>query len=139
MLAKATEESGAPFLKGELVDHDGRFLWAAVVAEDSESAAFRRWVNSLPATGNDALMQLRQYGFTYELARLEDQLRRALLHGFAGSLARIVGQRLLALLATCPSAACLLVGEERAAAADRPAFPFSSAQKWDTTARPARL
>jgi hypothetical protein len=90
-------------------DRSGRLVSAGAVAAGAECEAFRLWVDGLAPEGAGALVQLRQYGFTYELADLEAQLRRALGGGPAGPLTRLVAQRLLALLAGRPEAACFLL------------------------------
>jgi hypothetical protein len=84
---------------------------AGSVATGRESAAFRLWIDSLPAEGNEALMQLRECGFAYDLAQLQNQLARALRAGPAGPLTRVVGQRVLALLAAHRTASCFLLEE----------------------------
>jgi hypothetical protein len=95
-------------LRGELVGRDGLLICAGVVAAEEECAAFRLWADGLPAKGHEALTQLRQYGFVYDLGRLEAELKRALPHA---SLVRTAGQRLLGLLARGRGAACFLLGE----------------------------
>jgi hypothetical protein len=70
------------------------------VATGLECDDFRCWIDGLKEEGNEALVQLRQWGFTYDLSALQLQLRRALQasppQGTAG---RGVGRRLLELLA----------------------------------------
>jgi hypothetical protein len=102
---------------------NGRFLLASirtpegltpagpVAAGIGECEAFRLWVDGLAPEGNEALMQLRQYGFTCDLVTLAAQLRRALEAGPAGPVSRIVGQRLLGLLARLPPEGCFFLEE----------------------------
>jgi hypothetical protein len=68
-------------------------------------------VDNLVPTGIDALIQLRECGFVYELDALESQLHQALNAGPIGPLTRIVAQRLLDLLAARNGAVCLLLEE----------------------------
>jgi hypothetical protein len=84
---------------------------AGVVAAGRECAAFRQWIDGLPEPGNGALLQLRQYGFVYDLCELEAALRRALRDGPAGPLARLVGQRVLDLVTAHPGAVCFFLEE----------------------------
>jgi hypothetical protein len=86
-------------------------LPAGAVASGKECSAFRLWIDGLPARGNDALLQLRSCGFSYDLDNLRAQLFRALRDGPAGPLARIVGQRVLDLLAAHRDAVCFLLEE----------------------------
>jgi hypothetical protein len=104
-------------MKVELADSAGQVWSAGAVAVGGECMAFRCWVDELPSQGNEAILQLRQYGFTYDLRELEAQLRRALRQGPAGPLARLVGQRVLAILAVHGNAGCFLLGLEQHAGA----------------------
>jgi hypothetical protein len=106
-----TLQEGAGRLRAWFVDRAGRELPASVVAVGAEAEAFRRWVDDLPPAGNEALMQLRQYGFICDLAALEAELLHTLTTGPAGPLARAVGQRVLDLLAGRGDAVCLLLDE----------------------------
>jgi hypothetical protein len=103
-------------LKAELADNAGTLWSAGAVAVGGECTAFRCWIDGLPPQGNDAILQLRQSGFTYDLGALDAQLRRALQQGPAGPLVRLVAQRLLTLLAVHRNAGCLLLGLEQPAA-----------------------
>ncbi len=98
-------------LRAQFCEPSGRTVAAGDVALGRECAAFRLWIDDLPAQGNDALMQLRGCGFAYDLASLKEQLLRALRDGPAGPLARIVGQRVLSLLSTHPDAICFFLEE----------------------------
>src|SRR4051812_21541450 len=88
------------------------------VATGPECEAFRGWVDGLVRDGHETLLQLRQCGFTDDLAKLRAQLTRALQAGPAGPVCRAVGQRLLDLLARLPGAACFFL-EERLRARER--------------------
>jgi hypothetical protein len=87
------------------------------VAIGRECEAFRRWVDGLGTEGNDALLQIRQYGFTYDPAALRAQLGRALLGCEPQGLPARVGRRLLEMLAGLDGTACVLLEERRAAGA----------------------
>jgi hypothetical protein len=85
---------------------------AGAIATGSECEAFRRWIDGLTVEGNEALMQLREWGFTYELATLRRQLSRALeVRPPEEPGCRGVGRRLLELLARLQHAACFLLEE----------------------------
>ncbi len=99
-------------LRAHFCEPDGRAAPAGVVATGRECAAFRLWIDDLPAEGYGALLQLRACGFAYDLIDLETQLIHALRKRQAGPLARIVGQRLLDLLADHHDAACFFLEEE---------------------------
>jgi hypothetical protein len=101
----------APRLEAHFCDPSGLTVPAGVVAAGRECSAFRLWIDDLPESGNDVLLQLRGCGFAYDLAELEAQLRQALRCGPAGPLARIVGQRVLELLASHHGAVCILLEE----------------------------
>jgi hypothetical protein len=88
---------------------------AGAVALGGECEAFRRWVDGLAAEGNEAVLQIRQYGFTYDLAGLRSQLCRALLACPQQPAAARVGRRLLELLSRLEGGACLLLEESRCA------------------------
>jgi hypothetical protein len=98
-------------LQAHFRERSGLTVPAGVVAAGRECAAFRLWIDGLPEPGNSALLQLRQYGFVYDLPELEAELRRALQDGPAGPLARIVGQRVLDLVAAHPGAVCFFLEE----------------------------
>jgi hypothetical protein len=98
-------------LQAHFRERSGLTVPAGVVASGRECAAFRQWIDELPGEGLGALLQLRQYGFVYDLGELEAQLFRALRDRPAGPLARIVGQRVLNLLAAHPSAVCFFLEE----------------------------
>jgi hypothetical protein len=88
-----------------------RVFHAGAVATGSECEAFRRWIDGLTGEGNEALVQVREYGFTYDLVALRVQLSRALEAYPAGVACRGVGRRLLDLLARVQGAACFLLEE----------------------------
>jgi hypothetical protein len=83
---------------------------AGTVAVGRECDAFRRWIDALPAEGYEAVLQLRECGFTYDLAGLGAQLGRALRACPSQEPAK-VGRRLLALLSRLEGAACFLLEE----------------------------
>src|SRR5205823_5418837 len=83
----------APRLWANFCEPSGSMAPGGAVAKGKESVAFRLWIDSLPAEGNEILFQLRECGFAYDLADLRAQLARALRAGPAGPLARVVGQR----------------------------------------------
>jgi hypothetical protein len=103
--------NSAPRLQAHFCESSGLTVPAGTVAAGQECAAFRLWIDDLPAAGNDALLQLRGCGFAYDLAELEAQLRQALRCGPAGPMARIVGKRVLNLLANHHNAVCFLLEE----------------------------
>jgi hypothetical protein len=111
MLATNTLTVQARRLRAHFSDPSGQTIPAGVVASGRECTSFRVWIDGLPQSGSDALIQLREYGFVYDLDGLETQLQRALNNGPAGPLTRIVAQRLLNLLATHSGAVCLLLEE----------------------------
>jgi hypothetical protein len=80
------------------------------VAVGRECEAFRRWIDSLAPEGNEAVLQLRQCGFTYDLAGLGAQLGRALQTCTRREPAE-VGRRLLGLLSGLEGASCFLLEE----------------------------
>jgi hypothetical protein len=85
---------------------------AGAVALGRECDAFRDWVDGLAAEGNEVVLQIRQYGFTYDVAGLRVQLYRALLAcPQQGTAPARVGRRLLELLSRLEGAACLLLEE----------------------------
>jgi hypothetical protein len=86
-----------------------------VVATGGECEAFRRWIDGLTAEGHEALVQVRQYGFTYDLPALRVQLARALEVAPDGPASRGVGRRLLDLLGRLQGAACFLLEESAVA------------------------
>jgi hypothetical protein len=89
-----------------------RVVSAGAVATGLECDAFRRWIDGLQEEGNEALVQVRQWGFTYDLSALQVQLRRALEANPPEGLAGWgVGRRLLELLARLQGAACFLLEE----------------------------
>jgi hypothetical protein len=88
-----------------------RVVPAGAVATGGECEEFRRWVDTLAAEGNEALVQVRQWGFTYDLKALQVQLSRALLVSTPAPVCRRVGRRLLELLARLQDAACFLLEE----------------------------
>jgi hypothetical protein len=96
--------------------HASAFLLGArvpvgTVATGVECEAFRRWIDALPEQGNDSLVQLRQWGYTYDLAALRVQLKRALEVHPAGIACRGVARRLLDLLGRLQGAVCFLLEE----------------------------
>jgi hypothetical protein len=116
--------------EGTLVDGIGRTVWAecsralhasafilgvrmpaGTVATGVECEAFRRWIDALPEQGNEALVQVRQWGFTYDLAALRAQLTRALEVNPTGFGCRGVARRLLDLLGRLHGATCFLLEE----------------------------
>jgi hypothetical protein len=111
MIAIHTLAAPARLLRAQFCDPSGRTIPAGVVAADRECAAFRLWIDNLSPAGVDALIQLRECGFVYDLDGLEAQLLRALNAGPVGPLTRIVAQRLLDLLAHHAGAVCLLLEE----------------------------
>jgi hypothetical protein len=111
MFASNTLAAQARLLRAHFCDPSGQTIPAGVVASGQECTSFRIWIDSLPQAGTDALIQLREYGFVYDLDGLEAQLLHALHNGHAGPLTRIVGQRLLNLLAAHSGAVCLLLEE----------------------------
>jgi hypothetical protein len=111
MFATNTLAAQARLLRAQFCDASGQTIPAGVVATGQECAAFRVWIDSLPPSGIDALIQLREYGFVYDLDGLEAQVLQALHNGPAGPVTRIVAQRLLNLLATHAGAVCLLLEE----------------------------
>ncbi len=100
-----------PRLWANFSEPSGSIAPGGAIATGKESAAFRLWIDSLPPEGNAALLQLREYGFAYDLAELKDQLGRALQVGPVGPLSRVVGQRLLALLVVHREATCFFLEE----------------------------
>jgi hypothetical protein len=110
-----TMQSLGARLKAGLADGAGKVMPAGDVAVGGECAAFRSWVDGLPPQGHDAILQLRQSGFTYDLGELEAQLRRALRLQSAGPIAWRVGQRVLELLAMHRNADCFLLDLEQPA------------------------
>jgi hypothetical protein len=88
---------------------------AGAVATGVECEAFRRWIDSLAAEGHEALLQLRECGFSYDLAALRAQLARAMQATPAGPGCRGVARRLLELLSRLQGAACFFLEEARAA------------------------
>src|SRR5947209_3661802 len=52
---------------------EARVRLAGPVATGSECDAFRRWIDGLTGEGNEALVQVRECGFTYDLAALRLQ------------------------------------------------------------------
>jgi hypothetical protein len=91
-----------------------RVVPAGAVATGLECDAFRRWIDGLQEEGNEALVQVRQWGFTYDLSALQVQLRRALEANPPEGLAGWgVGRRLLELLARLQGAVCFLLEEKR--------------------------
>jgi hypothetical protein len=111
MFATNTLAVPTRILRAHFCESSGQTIPAGVVAADRECAAFRLWVDNLAPTGIDALIQLRECGFVYDLDRLETQLHHALNAGPVGPLTRIVAQRLLDLLASRAGAVCLLLEE----------------------------
>jgi hypothetical protein len=111
MFASNTLAAPARLLRAHFCDSSGSTLPAGVVAAGRECAAFRQWIDGLSPSGTDALMQLREYGFVYDLDGLENQLMHALAAGPTGPLTRIVAQRLLDLLAAHYGAVCFLLEE----------------------------
>jgi hypothetical protein len=111
MSPATTEPTSALHLRAHFRERSGLTAPAGIVASGTECAAFRLWIDDLPEEGSGALLQLRQYGFVYDLSELEAQLFCALRDGPAGPLARIVGQRVLDLLAAHPSAVCFFLEE----------------------------
>jgi hypothetical protein len=101
----------APRLWANFCEPSGSIAPGGAVATGKESAAFRLWIDSLPPAGNEALVQLRECGFAYDLAALKVQLGRALQVGPIGPLSRVVGQRVLALLAVHREATCFFLEE----------------------------
>ena len=79
--------NSAPRLQAHFCESSGLTVPAGTVAAGHECAAFRLWIDDLPAAGNDALLQLRGCGFAYDLLELEAQLRQALRCGPAGPMA----------------------------------------------------
>ncbi len=98
-------------LRATFCDSSGQTTPAGVVAADRECTAFGLWVDNLAPDGIDALRQLRECGFVYDLDALQAQLHHALNAGPVGPLTRIVAQRLLQLLASRNGAVCLLLEE----------------------------
>jgi hypothetical protein len=111
MFSTNTLSAQARLLRAHFCESSGQTIPAGVLAADREYTSFRGWIDNLPPTGADALIQLREYGFVYDLDGLETQLLRALNSGPTGPLTRIVGQRLLDLLAAHAGAVCLLLEE----------------------------
>jgi hypothetical protein len=111
MFASNTLTAQQRLLLAHFCHASGQTIPAGVVAADRECMAFRGWIDNLSPTGADALIQLRECGFVYDLDSLEAQLVRALNAGPTGPLTRIVGQRLLDLLAAHTGAVCLLLEE----------------------------
>jgi hypothetical protein len=109
MSASQPCRASTPALRAYWCDGSGQLVSAGAVAAGAECEAFRLWVDGLTPSGVGALVQLRHYGFTYDLAALAAELQGALGGGPAGPLTRLVGQRLLALLAGHPEAACFLL------------------------------
>jgi hypothetical protein len=86
---------------------------AGPVAAGAECDAFRLWVEGLPPAGHQSLVQLREWGFTYDLAGLRAELARALQAVPPGPGCGGVVRRLLGLLARLPGAVCFLLEEAR--------------------------
>jgi hypothetical protein len=116
--------------EGTLADTTGRTVWAncpralvasafilgarmpvGSVATGVECESFRRWIDALPEQGNEALVQLRQWGYTYDLPALRAQLKRAVEAHPAGAGCRGVARRLLDLLGRLQGAVCFLLEE----------------------------
>jgi hypothetical protein len=111
MLATNTLTAKARLLRAHFCIPSGQTVPAGVVARDRECTAFRAWIDNLPPSGIDALIQLREYGFVYDLDGLAAQLVKALNTVPSGPLTRIVGQRLLDLLSGHVGAECMLLEE----------------------------
>jgi hypothetical protein len=111
MFASKTLAVSSPCLHATFCEESGHLFQAGAVAVGRECPAFRLWIDDLASTGNEALMQLRECGFVYDLAGLRTQLLRALKNGPAGPLARIVGQRVLDLVAAHHDAVCFFLEE----------------------------
>jgi hypothetical protein len=91
----------------------GGVVPAGAVAKGLECDAFRTWIDGLTEEGNEALVQVRQWGFTYDLTALQTQLRRALeANPPNGLMGRIVARRLLELLGRLQGAVCFLLEEK---------------------------
>ncbi len=86
---------------------------AGPVAAGAECDAFRLWVEGLPPGRHQSLLQLREWGFTYDLAGLQTELARALHAVPPGPGCGGVVRRLLGLLARLQGAACFLLEEKR--------------------------
>jgi hypothetical protein len=90
-----------------------RVVPAGTVAPALECDAFRTWIDGLKEEGNEALVQVRQWGFTDELSALQTQLRRALeATPPNGLMGLIVAWRLLTLLGRLQGAVCFLLEEK---------------------------
>jgi hypothetical protein len=100
----------AMWLVAHFCDAGGSTRPAGSVADGGECAAFSRWVDGLPAAGNEALKELRECGYAHDLAALGDQLRRGLAGRGVPAGAASVCRRLLNILVRREDAACLLVG-----------------------------
>lgn len=91
--------------------HNGRAAAPCAVASDEEAEAFRRWVDSLPVAGHEALLQVRAYGYTEAPTVLHAQLARALDAPNLAPAVKRVGARVLRLLARQGKGTCFLLGE----------------------------
>ena len=114
---RCRDESGSALMAFFCTQEKGSIM-VGPVATGPECEAFRGWVDGLVREGHETLLQLRQCGFTYDLAKLRAQLSRALQTGPTETVCWIVGQRLLDLLSRLPGAACFFL-EERLRARER--------------------